>query len=182
MLQRDEARPLILMTPKSLLRNQAAACYIEEFTNGEFQPVIEQPGLGTIPEKVERIVFCTGRIAVELADHVNGQSPMEWLDIIRVEELYPFPQKDIMKLLNRYKNLKEVIWVQEEPKNMGAYRYWSRILRKLFRSIYQSPILEGLRWQALQRETRLFIRKSSSGLSIKYSRESKQAPWFSNRY
>ena len=131
MLQRDEARPLILMTPKSLLRNQAAACYIEEFTNGEFQPVIEQPGLGTIPEKVERIVFCTGRIAVELADHVNGQSPMEWLDIIRVEELYPFPQKDIMKLLNRYKNLKEVIWVQEEPKNMGAYRYMEPHLAKI---------------------------------------------------
>ncbi len=134
MLQRDEARPLILMTPKSLLRNQAAACYIEEFTNGEFQPVIEQPGLGTVPEKVERIVFCTGRIAVELAGRASGQSQTDWLDIIRVEELYPFPKEDIKNLVNRYKNLKEVIWVQEEPKNMGAFRYMEPHLAEIIPS------------------------------------------------
>ena len=134
MLQRDEARPLILMTPKSLLRNQAAACYIEEFTNGEFQPVIEQPGLGTVPEKVERIVFCTGRIAVELAGSASGQSQTDWLDIIRVEELYPFPKEDIKNLVNRYKNLKEVIWVQEEPKNMGAFRYMEPHLAEIIPS------------------------------------------------
>ena len=122
------------MTPKSLLRNQVAACYIEEFTNGEFQPVIEQPGLGTVPEKVERIVICTGRIAVELAGSASGQSQTDWLDIIRVEELYPFPKEDIKNLVNRYKNLKEVIWVQEEPKNMGAFRYMEPHLAEIIPS------------------------------------------------
>lgn len=134
MLERDEARPLILMTPKSLLRNQAAACYIEEFTNGEFQPIIEQPGLGAAAEKVERIVFCSGRLAVELGENVSRQMEPEWLDIIRVEELYPFPKEEIKRIVNRYKNLKEVIWVQEEPKNMGAFRYMEPKLTEIIPS------------------------------------------------
>ena len=87
-----------------------------------------------MPEKVERIVFCTGRIAVELAGRASGQSQTDWLDIIRVEELYPFPKEDIKNLVNRYKNLKEVIWVQEEPKNMGAFRYMEPHLAEIIPS------------------------------------------------
>ncbi len=122
-LESDSVRPLVLMAPKSLLRHASAASQIEEFTNGEFQPIIEQPGLGMIPEKVERLVFCTGRLAVDISDHVADGKGMEWLNIIRVEELYPFPEDQIRKIMKNYKNLKEVIWTQEEPKNMGAWSY-----------------------------------------------------------
>ncbi|QED49887.1 2-oxoglutarate dehydrogenase E1 component [Cytobacillus dafuensis] len=131
-LNTDEVRPLVLMAPKSLLRNASAGAYLEEFTNGQFQPVIEQPGLGSKPEQVERIVFCTGRLAVELSDHVADSKAFNWLDIIRIEELYPFPEEQIRTLMGKYKNLKEVIWTQEEPKNMGA---WSYIAPKLVRLV-----------------------------------------------
>lgn len=126
----ENVRPLILMTPKSLLRNASAACSLEEFTNGQFQPVIEQPGLGNKPDKVERVVFCTGRLAVELSDKVKDAEETEWLDIIRVEELYPFPEKQIKQFMNKYKHVKEVIWAQEEPMNMGAWSYISPRLQK----------------------------------------------------
>lgn len=127
-LNTDEVRPLVLMAPKSLLRHASAGAYLEEFTNGQFQEVIEQPGLGIKPDQVERIVFCTGRLAVELGDYVADSKTFNWLDIIRVEELYPFPVEQIRSLISKYKNLKEVIWTQEEPKNMGA---WSYIVPKL---------------------------------------------------
>ncbi|MBP3040391.1 2-oxoglutarate dehydrogenase E1 component [Bacillaceae bacterium Marseille-Q3522] len=130
-LGKDEVRPLVLMTPKSLLRNQTAAASVEEFTNGGFQPVIEQPGLGTEPEKVERIVFCTGRLAVELSEKVKDTDALKWLDIIRVEEIYPFPEEQIESLINKYKNLKEIIWTQEEPKNMGAWSFISTRLQAI---------------------------------------------------
>lgn len=127
-LNTDEVRPLVIMAPKSLLRNASAGAFLEEFTNGQFQEVIEQPGLGSESDQVERIVFCTGRLAVELSDHVADTKTFNWLDIIRIEELYPFPEQQIRSLIGKYKNLKEVIWTQEEPKNMGA---WSYIAPKL---------------------------------------------------
>ncbi|MEH7522759.1 2-oxoglutarate dehydrogenase E1 component [Bacillus sp. JJ1503] len=127
----DEVKPLVLMAPKSLLRHASAAAYLEEFTNGEFQPIVEQPGLGKEPEQVERIVFTTGRLAVELSDTLTDVEQYNWLDIIRIEELYPFPEQEIKNLLKKYKNLKEVIWTQEEPKNMGAWTYIAPRLQQL---------------------------------------------------
>ncbi|WHY77584.1 2-oxoglutarate dehydrogenase E1 component [Neobacillus sp. WH10] len=130
-LNTDEVRPLVLMAPKSLLRHASAGTYLEEFTNGQFQAVIEQPGLGSEPDQVERIVFCTGRLAVELADLVADSKAFNWLDIIRIEELYPFPEEQIRSLIGKYKNLKEVVWTQEEPKNMGAWSYIAPQLQEL---------------------------------------------------
>lgn len=131
LLKSDVIRPLVIMTPKSLLRNQEASSYIEEFTNGGFQPVIEQPGLGKEPEKVERVVFATGRLAVELSENLKEPDKFKWLDVIRVEELYPFPEKQISAILAKYKNLKEVVWAQDEPKNMGAWSYIAPRLQAL---------------------------------------------------
>ncbi|MFD1850792.1 2-oxoglutarate dehydrogenase E1 component [Oceanobacillus bengalensis] len=131
-LKTDEVRPLIIMSPKSLLRHASAGVYLEELTNGQFEPIIEQPGLGTKPDKVERVVLSTGRLAVELSDHVE-KSPesYDWLDIIRVEELYPFPEENIEHVLNKYKNLKEIVWTQEEPQNMGAWTFIAPRLQKI---------------------------------------------------
>lgn len=130
-LNTDDVRPLVLMAPKSLLRHASAGAYLEEFTNGQFQAIIEQPGLGSERDQVERIVFCTGRLAVELADLVADSKDFNWLDIIRIEELYPFPEEQIRSLIGKYKNLKEVIWTQEEPKNMGAWSYIAPQLQQI---------------------------------------------------
>ncbi|ALC88555.1 2-oxoglutarate dehydrogenase [Bacillus sp. FJAT-18017] len=130
-LNTDAVRPLVLMTPKSLLRNPSAGSYLEEFTNGQFHPCIEQPGLGTERDQVERIVFCTGRLAVELGDNVKDTESFNWLDIIRIEELYPFPAEQIKKIIHQYKNVKEIVWTQEEPQNMGAWNYIAPCLEQL---------------------------------------------------
>ncbi|MDQ0217874.1 2-oxoglutarate dehydrogenase E1 component [Peribacillus cavernae] len=120
-LELDEVRPLVIMTPKSMLRNQSMASGVSEFSEGEFQSIIETPG--GKPEAVERVVFCTGKIAVELREKAASEKDLEWLKIISIEEIYPFPFKGICDLLNKYPNLKEVVWVQEEPKNMGAWSF-----------------------------------------------------------
>ncbi|KAB2335785.1 2-oxoglutarate dehydrogenase E1 component [Bacillus mesophilum] len=131
-LNTDLVKPLVLMTPKSLLRHQSAAAELNEFTSGEFHPIIEEPNLGANLEKVEKIVICSGRLAVELSDQVSKKDQYEWLQIIRIEELYPFPEKQILECLSKYKNVKEVSWTQEEPKNMGAWSYIAPKLQGLF--------------------------------------------------
>ncbi|MFB4475796.1 2-oxoglutarate dehydrogenase E1 component, partial [Oceanobacillus caeni] len=73
---------------------------------------------------VKRLVLSTGRLAVELSDYVSeNKEAYDWLDMIRVEELYPFPAEKISEILSKYKNLEEIVWTQEEPKNMGAWSY-----------------------------------------------------------
>ncbi|MCR8998432.1 2-oxoglutarate dehydrogenase E1 component, partial [Brevibacillus laterosporus] len=131
MLNKDEVRPLVIMSPKSLLRNPSAGSSIDEFTKGEFATVIEQPGLGQKPEAVERLVFCTGRMAVDLSDQVADVGKFDWLQIVRVEELYPFPTEKINELIGKYKNLREIIWTQEEPRNMGAWTFVEPRLKAL---------------------------------------------------
>lgn len=121
-LNEEVVRPLVLMTPKSLLRNPVVASNPSEFSEGEFQSVISQPGLGSDFNKIERVVLCTGKIAIDLAEKVN---PVEhdWLQILRVEEIYPFPFESLKQQFEQFPNLKEVVWIQEEPKNMGAWTF-----------------------------------------------------------
>lgn len=127
----EEARPLIIMAPKSLIRNTYVASDPKELSEGAFQLVLEQPGLGGEPEKVERLLLCTGKIAIDLAGALEpspknggaGKQDWSWLHITRIEQLYPFPKKDVERIINRFPNLKEIIWVQEEPQNMGAWNY-----------------------------------------------------------
>lgn len=130
-LQSGNVRPLVIMSPKSLLRHSSASVYVEELTNGQFQPVIEQAGLGKEPKRVKRILFTTGRLAVELADQIMEHETPDWLDLIRLEELYPFPEQALAEIIAKYDHAEELIWVQEEPKNMGAWSYIAPRLRKL---------------------------------------------------
>ncbi|WP_214827931.1 2-oxoglutarate dehydrogenase E1 component [Exiguobacterium algae] len=124
MLDREEIRPMIIMTPKSLLRHPLAASSVDELTDGHFKPIIEQPGLGEDPSKVERLVFCSGKMAIDLADAVGkSEESLDFLHIVRVEEIYPFPVREIRDIISRYPNAREIVWVQEEPKNMGAWTY-----------------------------------------------------------
>ncbi len=111
-------RPLVIMTPKSLLRLPQAASDIADLAeHSSFQPVLPEPGVQD--EKVTRLVLCTGKIYYDLVGYPDRQHN-EAVAVGRVELLYPFPEGQILALIARYPNLREVVWTQEEPRNMGA--------------------------------------------------------------
>jgi 2-oxoglutarate decarboxylase len=111
-------RPLVIMTPKSLLRLAQATNTVDDLAeNSRFEPVLAEPGVAA--ESVTRLVLCTGKIYYDLAGHSDRQSN-DSVAIGRVELLYPFPERNIRDLLARYPKLREVVWAQEEPRNMGA--------------------------------------------------------------
>ncbi|WP_078596826.1 2-oxoglutarate dehydrogenase E1 component [Evansella clarkii] len=131
LLGKDEVRPLVIMTPKSLLRNERVASSVSDLSEGKFQPVVMQPGLGEEKEKVKRIVFCSGKIAVDLEESLEEYGNPDWLHIARVEELYPFPTEQVQKIKQEYLNVEEWFWVQEEPRNMGPWHYALPYLRDI---------------------------------------------------
>jgi 2-oxoglutarate decarboxylase len=124
-------RPLVIMTPKSLLRLTQAASRVEELVQGRFQPVLADPDVD--PTDVTRLALCTGKIYYDLlASKARQAGGAADVAIARVELLYPFPQAEILDVVSRYPNLREVVWVQEEPRNMGARAYMSpRLLQVL---------------------------------------------------
>ncbi|MDQ6599276.1 2-oxoglutarate dehydrogenase E1 component [Bacillus salipaludis] len=123
LLLKDEIRPLVIMSPKSLLRNPLVSSPASELSTGEFRPVMEQFNRDGQEDKVERIVLCTGKIAIDLAEQLKNYPDNEWLQILRLEEIYPFPTEILKNIFNQYKNVKEIFWIQEEPKNMGAWYF-----------------------------------------------------------
>lgn len=119
-------RPLVIMTPKSLLRHPLVASPGTNLSKGSFQTVVEQSQLGKRTEKVKRLVLTTGKMAIDLAVEIDSSKENRNLDelhIVRIEQLYPFPKEKVEEIIKRYPNLQEIIWVQEEPKNMGAWHY-----------------------------------------------------------
>ncbi|TCP18318.1 2-oxoglutarate dehydrogenase E1 component [Scopulibacillus darangshiensis] len=121
---KEEVRPLIIMTPKSLLRNPHVASPGSELSAGRFEKVFDEPATGHAPDEVKRLVLCSGKVAIDLETELSSKEEnLDWLHILRVEQLYPFPEERIREVIGRYKNLKEIVWVQEEPKNMGAWMY-----------------------------------------------------------
>jgi len=122
-------RPLVIMTPKSLLRLPQATSRIEHLVDSRFFPVLSEPRIDEA--KVTRLVLCSGKIYYDLKGHATRENN-ETVAITRVELLYPFPQRQIMDEVARYPNLREVLWVQEEPRNMGARAHMSpRLLQIL---------------------------------------------------
>jgi len=120
-------RPLVLMTPKSLLRLKASASGLEELTSGGFRRVIDDPEASRRPADIRRLVLCTGKIYYELALS-PARAEARDLAIARIELLEPFRVDDVVGLISRYPNLRQVVWVQEEPMNMGA---WTHVKRRL---------------------------------------------------
>ncbi|MHB2001202.1 MAG: multifunctional oxoglutarate decarboxylase/oxoglutarate dehydrogenase thiamine pyrophosphate-binding subunit/dihydrolipoyllysine-residue succinyltransferase subunit [Solirubrobacteraceae bacterium] len=111
-------RPLIVLTPKSLLRLGQATSSIDELSGeSAFQPVLAE-NVGD-ESKVSRLVLCTGKIYYDIAGQAE-RAAAEGLAIGRIELLYPFPEREVLALIGRYPNLREIVWVQEEPRNMGA--------------------------------------------------------------
>jgi 2-oxoglutarate dehydrogenase E1 component len=129
MLRRQMAlpfrKPSIVMSPKSLLRHPMCISPVEAFTKGGFQEVI---GDSTIDaKKVKRVLLCSGKIYYELQD-ARQKAKREDIAIVRIEQLAPFPTKQLDVALAKFKKA-EIIWVQEEPENMGYYTYMLRMLR-----------------------------------------------------
>jgi 2-oxoglutarate dehydrogenase E1 component len=122
-------RPLVIMTPKSLLRLRQASSHVDELVEGRFQPVLAEPGVD--PERVTRLILCSGKIYYDLAGY-SARAEQPQVAIGRLELLYPFPQQELLALVSSYPNLSEVVWVQEEPRNMGARAHMSpRLLQIL---------------------------------------------------
>ncbi|MEW9675660.1 2-oxoglutarate dehydrogenase E1 component [Lentibacillus sp. L22] len=129
---REEARPLILMTPKSLLRNQRVASEAKEFTEGKFQPLRSQPNLKVSKKNAKRLLIGSGKVMVDIEDAIDkSENSFDWLRVLRLEQIYPFPKKELVKELEQLPNLEEIVWVQEEPQNMGAWVIVVEYLKEL---------------------------------------------------
>jgi 2-oxoglutarate dehydrogenase E1 component len=119
-------KPLIVMTPKSLLRHELSVSTLEELTRGGFARVIgeidELP-----PQEVRRVVFCSGKVYFDLLK-ARRKEALRDVALLRIEQLYPFPNEEYQALLSRYPNAREVVWCQEEPQNQGA---WYQIRHRL---------------------------------------------------
>jgi 2-oxoglutarate dehydrogenase E1 component len=122
-------RPLVIMTPKSLLRLPQATSALKDLAEGRFHPVLGEAN-GHDPGQVRRLILCSGKLFYELAGH-ETRPDNPHVAVGRVELLYPFPQAEILSLVESYPNLEEVVWVQEEPRNMGARAHMSPRLMQI---------------------------------------------------
>jgi len=116
-LHRDFCKPLVVFTPKSLLRHPECVSPIDDFTKGGFREVMDD--VTAKPKGVKKVVFCSGKIFYELQERTK----MKDLAIVRIEQLYPFPRHQLSKIIAKYKHAETWLWVQEEPQNMGAWSY-----------------------------------------------------------
>ena len=125
-------RPLVVMSPKSLLRHPKATSLVSNLVNGKFHPVLDDPAClgaeGLDRLAVTRLVLCSGKLFYDLAESELREGARN-VAIARLEELYPFPANETRQLVARYPNLDEVVWVQEEPRNMGALAFVGPRLR-----------------------------------------------------
>jgi 2-oxoglutarate dehydrogenase E1 component len=118
-------KPLIVFTPKSLLRHPKAVSEIDEFSEGKFMPLIDQNLFSS--EKIEKVVFCSGKFYFDLLSHLEIKG-INNVALIRLEQLFPLPLKEIDGIITKYFKAKDIVWAQEEPRNMGA---WSHLLLHL---------------------------------------------------
>ena len=119
---KSDPRPLIVMTPKSLLRDSAAASSLSDLTSGTFQPILDDAQARGRANAITRLVLCSGKVYHDLVKRATEEE-RESVALARLEELYPFPADEIKAMLAGYPNLQEIVWLQEEPCNMGAWLF-----------------------------------------------------------
>ena len=132
-LKRDFRKPLVIFTPKSLLRHPRVISPIEDFTKGRFTEVIDDHDAN--PDKVKRVVFCTGKLYYDLLEEKEKYNH-DFIAIIRIEQLYPFPKKRVLELIKKYHLAETFMWSQEEPANMGAWDFVRKMLSDDIRIIH----------------------------------------------
>jgi len=130
---KEVARPLVLMTPKSsLLRNDRMASKANEFTDGKFQLLREQPNHDVQEKKVKRLLLGSGKVMIDIEEAIeNSEDNFDWLQILRIEQIYPFPQEALKHAIDKLPHLEEVVWLQEEPKNMGSWNFVESYIREI---------------------------------------------------
>ena len=116
-LKANYRKPLIVFTPKSLLRHPKVISKVEDFSNGCFQPLIDDQKANT--KKTKTLVFVTGKFYYDLLEAKENLSRDD-VALVRIEQLFPLPKNDINKILSKYNNVDDIVWAQEEPRNMGA--------------------------------------------------------------
>ncbi|AGA74465.1 2-oxoglutarate dehydrogenase E1 component [Pseudomonas plecoglossicida] len=133
-------KPLIVLTPKSLLRHKLAISTLEDLAEGSFQTVI--PEIDNLdPAKVERLVLCGGKVYYDLLEKRRAEG-REDIAIVRIEQLYPFPEDDLVEILAPYTNLKHAVWCQEEPMNQGAWYSSQHHMRRILGRHNKALVLE----------------------------------------
>jgi 2-oxoglutarate decarboxylase len=152
-------RPLIVFTPKGLLRLDRAAASAEQLTESHFHFILDDPNAADRREKVERLVLCTGKVYWDI-DASERRETAENVAIARVELLYPFAKQQLSEMIATYPNLKEIVWAQEEPRNMGCWKVMSRRLPDL--------LPEGVELGYVGRPTRA---SPGEGYSVAHARE-----------
>jgi 2-oxoglutarate dehydrogenase E1 component len=130
LLLETDPRPLVVMTPKSLLRHPRSMSTLAELAEGRFQRVIDDATARQHPEEISRLVLCSGKVYVDLTGSPEFAAATG-VAVARVEELYSFPADELRALIGGYPNLSEIVWMQEEPQNMGAWSYIAPLLREL---------------------------------------------------
>ena len=128
-MKRDFIKPLIIMTPKSLLRAEFASSRAEEFTNGRFEEILNSPKVGPT-EKMQRVIFCSGKVYYDLLNYGDVEK-IDNAAIIRIEQLYPLAGKKLGAMLKLFPKTATLVWCQEEPQNMGAWSFIEPRLRRL---------------------------------------------------
>jgi 2-oxoglutarate dehydrogenase E1 component len=137
-MHRSFRKPLVVMSPKSLLRHRLAVSRLGDFTNGAFRPVIDdiacdgavEAGVTLVRDRVTRVLLCSGKVYYDLLA-ARSEQTRDDVAIVRLEQLYPFPAPELRDVLDTYPNAADVWWVQEEPQNMGAWDFVYRRLRDL---------------------------------------------------
>jgi 2-oxoglutarate dehydrogenase E1 component/2-oxoglutarate decarboxylase len=139
-----------VFTPKSLLRAKAAVSPVADFTDEQFRPVLPDPGMGNRPldaGAVRRVLLCSGKVAYDLLSARESEGRTDTA-VVRVEQLYPLPTQQIREAIDRYPGANDLVWVQEEPANMGAWQFMAcnlpehldgRPLRRVSRRASASP-------------------------------------------
>jgi 2-oxoglutarate dehydrogenase E1 component len=162
LLLETDPLPLIVLTPKSLLRHQAVWSTPLELAEGMFLPVIDDAGAREHAAAVKRLILCSGKVCVDVLSHERRATTRE-VAVCRMEQLYPFPKAALTEVLARYPSLREVAWLQEEPENMGAWEFMrprldelvgdTRTLRYIGRARNSSPSEGSLAWHQLNQKT-----------------------------
>jgi 2-oxoglutarate dehydrogenase E1 component len=138
-VRRDYRKPMVVMSPKSLLRHPAAISNLSELATGGFEEVLDDP---TPPKKARRLVFCSGKVYYDLAA-ARAERKITDIAIVRVEQLYPWPAHKIEPLLQKYSTAKEVVWAQEEPRNMGSWNFVRDFLPDAVADVFGTKVKLG---------------------------------------
>jgi 2-oxoglutarate dehydrogenase E1 component len=132
-VRRSARRPLVVFTPKSLLRARHARSPVEDLTAGRFREVLDDPGVSD-PSTVARVILASGKVAYDAMAHRDEHGLAA--AVVRIEQLYPWPEMLVTDCVSRYPSARQVVWLQEEPENMGAWTFVHGRLHRLLREDY----------------------------------------------